>query len=74
MHFARMSGQNSLNLLIIAVCAVLLVVGFVFSLRVEHEISRAAYVEATQQSPVPTPAALAPVRHAALKTAPHKAS
>jgi len=69
----RMSGKSSTTLLIVAVCAVMVVVGFVFSIRVEREISHAAYVEATQQSPVPTPAGLAPAKHAALAPS-HKAS
>jgi hypothetical protein len=61
-----MNGQNNrLTMLLIAACAVLLIAGFAFSIRVEHGISRAAHIEATQQSPVPTPAALAPVQHKA---------
>ncbi|HUN39391.1 MAG TPA: hypothetical protein VMU81_03800 [Acetobacteraceae bacterium] len=60
-----MSGQNALTLVVVVVCAVLLVVGFAFSIDVEHGISHAAHVEATQQSPVPIPAALAPPSHKA---------
>jgi len=50
-------------MMVLGVCGALLIVGFVFSARIEHGISHAAYQEATQQSPVPTPAALAPARH-----------
>jgi len=71
---AGMNAQSRLTILVIGVCAVLLIVGFAFSFRVEQEISHAAQVEATQQSPVPTPAALAPTRHAALAPVKHKAS
>jgi hypothetical protein len=58
-----MNGQNRLTMMVLGVCGALLIVGFVFSARIEHGISHAAYQEATQQSPVPTPAALAPARH-----------
>ena len=58
-----MSGQRSLTMLILGVCAVLLIIGFVFSARVEQAISHAAYQEATQQSPVPTPPGLVPTKH-----------
>jgi hypothetical protein len=47
--------EQSLVALALGVCAVLLVAGFVFSARLTMGISRAAHVEATQQSPVPTP-------------------
>lgn len=51
--------------LILAVCAALLIIGFVFSARVTAGISQAAHQEATQQSPVPTPPGLAPAKPAA---------
>jgi hypothetical protein len=47
--------QQPLVALALGVCAVLLVVGFVFSVRLTMGITQAAHVEATQQSPVPTP-------------------
>jgi hypothetical protein len=49
---------------LLAVCAVLLIVGFAFSVRLTAGISHAAHLEATQQSPVPTPPALAPAKPA----------
>jgi len=61
-----MSDKNRLTVLVVCVCAVLVIVGFVFSFHVEQGISHAAHLEATQQSPVPTPASFRP--------APHKAS
>ncbi|HUB11945.1 MAG TPA: hypothetical protein VMB34_08310 [Acetobacteraceae bacterium] len=59
----RMIGQNRIVMLVLGICAVLVIVGFVFSVRVEQGITKAAHVEATQQSPVPTPTALAPAAH-----------
>lgn len=57
--------QRNLVTLLLSVCGVLLIVGFVVSARIEQGISHAAYVEATQQSKVPTPSALLPARHKA---------
>jgi hypothetical protein len=58
-----MNEQTRLSL-VLGVCAVLLIVGFVVSARLEIGISHAAHVEATQQSPVPVPPALAPAKAA----------
>ena len=62
---AHMGGmdQKSLTALAIGAAAVLLIVGFMFSARIEQGINHAAYLEATQQSAVPTPPALAPAKH-----------
>jgi hypothetical protein len=49
---------------LLAVCAVLLIVGFAFSVRLTAGINHASHLEATQQSPVPTPPALAPAKPA----------
>jgi flagellar basal body-associated protein FliL len=62
---SSMNGESRLTMLVVAVCVVLLVVGFAFSVHVEQGISHAAHIEATQQSPVPIPAALAPAQHKA---------
>ena len=62
-------NQRTLMGLIIGTCAVLLLLGFVFSARVTNSIDNAAQQEATQQSPVPTPAALRPAKAATAKTA-----
>lgn len=50
--------------LVLGVCAVLLIIGFVFSARIEIGINHAARVEATQHSQVPVPPALAPAKAA----------
>jgi hypothetical protein len=55
-------NQRSILTLLFGACAVLLLVGFVFSSRIEAAISHAAHVEATQQSPVPTPPGLQPAK------------
>jgi hypothetical protein len=56
-----MDERNRLSL-VLGVCAVLLIIGFVFSVRVTQGITHAAHLEATQQSPVPTPPSLAPAK------------
>jgi hypothetical protein len=58
-----MNERTKLSL-VLGICAVLLIVGFVFSVRVTQGISHAAHLEATQQSPVPTPPSLAPAKAA----------
>jgi hypothetical protein len=58
-----MNEQTRLSL-VLGVSAALLIIGFVFSARLEIGISHAARVEATQQSPVPVPPSLAPAKAA----------
>jgi hypothetical protein len=58
-----MSERTSISLLL-GVCVVLLLIGLVFSARLTAGISSAARLEATQQSPVPTPPALVPAKAA----------
>jgi hypothetical protein len=55
---------------VLGVCAVLLLIGLIFSARLTARISRAAQVEATEQSPVPMPPALMPPKAAPAKAAP----
>jgi hypothetical protein len=55
--------------IVLGVCAGLLIIGLVFSARLTAGINHAAYMEATQHSPVPTSPALMPA-----KTAPAKAT
>lgn len=62
-------NQRTTMGLILGVCAVLLVVGLVFSTRVTDGIIRAAHQEAVDQSPVPTPTALLPAKPQAKATA-----
>jgi hypothetical protein len=50
---------------VLGVCAVLLLIGMVFSARLTAGISHAAQQEATQHSPVPTPPALTQSKPAA---------
>lgn len=57
-------NQRTGNAVVLAVCAVLLIVGLVFSARVTAGIDRAAHQEATQHSAVPTPPALASAKAA----------
>jgi hypothetical protein len=52
-------NQNALMGALIGVCAILLIVGFVFSAIITTEISVAARHEATQHTAVPAVAALA---------------
>ena len=44
-------------LILLAVCAILLIVGFVFSAHITASITGAAHQEATRHAPVPTPPA-----------------
>jgi hypothetical protein len=62
-RFMRMNERTRIAL-VLGVCAVLLIVGLVFSVRRTVDISHAARLEATQQSPVPTPPSLAPAKAA----------
>jgi hypothetical protein len=57
--------KQPLVAVVLAVCAVLLIAGFVFSVHLTLGISQAAHVEATQQSPVPTPASMATTKQTA---------
>ena len=50
--------------IVLGVCAVLLLIGLVFSDRLTAGINYAAQQEATQQSPVPTPPSLLPAKPA----------
>jgi hypothetical protein len=52
-------NENSLLAALVGVCAILLIVGFVFSAIITTGISAASRHEATQHAAVPTPAALA---------------
>jgi len=49
---------------LLCVCAVLLIVGLAFSIRLTDGVSAVAQREATQHAPVPTPAAHAPPKPA----------
>ena len=64
-------NQRTVLTLILGACAVLLVIGFVFSARVTDEIVQAAHQEATDQSPVPTPPSLLPAKAASAKVTTH---
>lgn len=64
-------NQRAVMSLILGVCAVLLVIGFIFSSRITDGIQAAAHREAVDQSPVPTPPALLPTRAASAKTPAH---
>ena len=57
-------NERTLTAVVLGVCAVLLIAGFVFSVRITAGISNAAHLEATQQSPVPTPPSLSPAKPA----------
>lgn len=57
--------EQPLVALLLGVCAVLLIAGFVFSVRLTMGITHAAHVEATQQSPVPTPSSMATAKQTA---------
>jgi len=50
--------------IVLGICAVLLLVGLVFSVRLTAGINAEAQREATQHAPVPTPPALAPSKPA----------
>jgi hypothetical protein len=63
-------NENSLLAALVGVCAILLIVGFVFGAIITTGISAAARHEATQHAAVPTPAALA---HAKPPASPTKA-
>ena len=62
--------QRSLVALVLGACAILLIGGVVFSTHVTDSIAAAAHREATQQSPVPVPAALAHAKVAPTATKP----
>lgn len=52
-------NQNALLATLVGVCAILLIVGFIFSAMITSRISTAARNEAMQHGVVPTPAAMA---------------
>lgn len=68
-RFGRMNERVGISV-VLGVCAVLLLIGLVFSARLTAGISHAAHMEATEQSPVPTPPALMPAKAPPAKAAP----
>ena len=68
-RFVRMNERVG-TAVVLGVCAGLLIIGLVFSARLTAGISHAAHMEATQQSPVPTPPALMPAKTTPAKAAP----
>jgi hypothetical protein len=57
-------NQRTTTAIVLAVCALLLLLGMVFSARVTAGIDQAAHLEATQHAPVATPPSLAPAKPA----------
>ena len=55
---------------VLGVCAVLLLIGLVFSARLTAGSSHAAHMEVTEQSRVPMPPALMPAKAPPAKAAP----